>query len=159
MFETPDPSEVKRTVWRSPTLRTGFGTGVFLAGLLVAALLAANRFPTLESYALLRNSVACTLVIIVALIPIMRFYNNPVCLFASSALAWAIFSLAYTIATMHFANLESRLGKSPFEVLILGVIIYGVTSVMTWVASMVFSAVRHPIPVRRRVRHDIHRAP
>jgi hypothetical protein len=53
MFETPDPGEAKRTVWRSPTLRTGFGTGVFLAGLLVAALLAANRFPTLESYALL----------------------------------------------------------------------------------------------------------
>jgi hypothetical protein len=82
-----------------------------------------------------------------------------VCLFASSALAWAIFSLAYTIAGMHFVNLEARLGKSPFEVLILGVVIYGVASVVTWVTSMVFSALRTPIPVRRRVRHDIHRAP
>ena len=54
---------------------------------------------------------ACTLVIVVALIPIMRFYNDPVCLFASSALAWAIFSLAYTIAGMHFVNLESPPGE------------------------------------------------
>jgi hypothetical protein len=159
MFEAPEPGAAKRTVLHSPTLRTGFGTGIFLAGLLVAALLAANRVPALEPFALARNAVACTLVIVVALIPIMRFYNNPVCLFASSALAWAIFSLAYAIAAMHFANLESRLGKSPFEVLILGVVMYGVASVLTWVTSMLFSALRHPIPVRRRVRHDIHRAP
>jgi hypothetical protein len=26
-------------------------------------------------------------------------------------------------------------------------------------AGMLFSALRHPIPIRRRVRHDIHRAP
>ena len=159
MFEAPDSGAAKRTVWHSPTLRTGFGTGIFLAGLLVAALLAANRFPALEPFALVRNAVACTAVIIVALIPIMRFYNDPACLFASSALAWAIFSLAYTIAGMHFVNLENRLGKSPFEVLILGVVIYGIASVVTWVTSMVFSALRTPIPVRRRVRHDIHRAP
>jgi hypothetical protein len=155
----PDPGTVKRTVWHSPTLRTGLSTGIFLAGLLLLSLLAANRFPALEPYALARNSIACTLVIIVALIPIMRFHNSPVCLFASSALAWAIFSLAYTIAGMHFVNLESRLGKSSFEVLILGVVIYGVAAVLTWVFSMVFSALRHPIPIRRRVRHDIHRAP
>jgi hypothetical protein len=159
MFSAPDSGVAKRTVWRSPTLRTGFGTGIFLAGLLVAALLAANRFPALEPFALVRNAVACTAVIIVALIPIMRFYNDPACLFASSALAWAIFSLAYTIAGMHFINLQNRLGKSPFEVLILGVVIYGVASVTTWVTSMLFSALRHPIPIRRRVRHDIHRAP
>jgi hypothetical protein len=159
MFSAPDPGAAKRTVWRSPTLRTGFGTGMFLAGLLVAALLAANRFPALEPFALVRNAVACTAVIIVALIPIMRFYNDPACLFASSALAWAIFSLAYTIAGMHFINLQNRLGKSPFEVLILGVVIYGVASVTTWVTSMLFSALRHPILIRRRVRHDIHRAP
>jgi hypothetical protein len=159
MFEAPDPVAAKRTIWYSPTLRTGFGTGIFLAGLLVAALIAANRFPALEPFALARNAVACTLVIIVALIPIMRFYNDPACLFASSAMAWAIFSLAYTIAGMHFINLQNRLGKSPFEVLILGVVIYGVASVTTWVTSMLFSALRHPIPIRRRVRHDIHRAP
>jgi len=133
-----------------PAFWTGLYTGTLLTIVMVGALVAANRVPGLERYALERNGAAYSLFGMSMLIPVCRFLSQPGRLFSSAMIGWVIFVLAYYIAGMFFHNLFQVL-RAPFQALIEGAVVYGVFAVGSWVGGMLLHAKRHAIlPGRRR---------
>lgn len=132
-----------------PVLLTGLYTGCLLVIVMLASLVAANRIPALEQYALERNAASYSLFILFMLVPIFRFLDRPVRLFASGMTAWMIFVVAYEIAGMVFVDVFVVL-RTPLQALMEGAAIYGVVAAGSWVARMIFEARRNPIERRRR---------
>lgn len=132
-----------------PVLLTGIYTGCLLVIIMLASLVAANRIPTLEKYALERNSASYSLFVLLMLIPIFRFLDRPVRLFASGITAWIVFVMAYQVAGMVFIDLFVVL-RTPLQALMEGAAIYGVVAAGAWVGGMIFEARRNPIARRRR---------
>ncbi len=132
------------------TLRVGIIVGVHLTVVMVAAILVANRMPYLEPVADLRNWIARGAFLFFMLIPMAWFVRSPVKMLASGICAWAIFCASYAMMGLFFTNLHLRLGKSPFQVLILGAMTYGVAAAASWVAGMVLSLRQQPIAASRR---------
>jgi len=126
------------------TLFTGVFTGALLIIVMFAALVAANRMPSLERYAFERNAASYAIFALVMLIPVARFLNRPVQLFASAMLAWVLFAGAYDVAGLVFRSLFDVL-RTPFEALIEGTIVYGTIAVAAWVLRMALHARRHPL--------------
>jgi hypothetical protein len=133
---------------------TGLITGVSLILVLFGALIAANRVPSLEPYALERNAASYFLFVLVMLIPVVRFLGQPIRLFASGMMAWVLFAAAYDVAGSVFRGLFDVL-RTPFEALVEGAIIYGTVAVALWVLEMGLHSRRNPIVSvgRRALRH------
>lgn len=136
---------------RNLTLRVGVFTGVYLTAVFVVWVLAANRLPFLERLALIRNLAAVAAFALVMLVPIGTFLRRPLRLFASGLLGWLLFSLAYQVTGVFFENLHSRL-RAPFNVFMLGVAVYGLVAVVSWVVGMAWEARHQPVIASRR-RH------
>jgi hypothetical protein len=158
---TPYPREDRKEVSpphdeRSshPTLVTGLYMGSLLIIVMLGALVAADRIPGLERYALERNAASYSLFVLFMLIPVFRFLNRPLQMFASAMIGWGMFVVAYDIAGMVFRDLFQVL-RTPFQALIEGAIIYGVMAVGSWVGAMVILARRQPIAPRRRRTDEV----
>jgi hypothetical protein len=136
----------------SPALWTGIYLGALLNIVMIAALVAANRFPNLEPYALERNAASFSLFVLFLLIPVIRFLKHPAQMFAAGFVGWVLFVAGYDIAGFYFHNLFDVL-RTPLEALIEGCVLYGVAAVILWLAGMVFQARRHTIAPRRRPAH------
>ena len=115
---------------------------------MIAALVAANRFPGLEPYALERNAVSYSLFVLLALLPVLRFMKRPREMFVAGIIAWVIFSAGYNFAGLFFRSLFDLL-RTPLEVLTEGAVVYGVAAVLSWVIIMIIEA--RGIPSRRDV--------
>jgi len=137
-----------------PALRVGLYTGALLIVVMLGALVAANRIPALEPYALERNAISYTLFVLLMLIPIARFWNRPLRMFGSGMIAWTLFVAAYDIAGMVFQNLYDAVRHTPFMALTEGAVVYGVCSVVSWVGGMVIHARRHPIVPGRKASDE-----
>jgi hypothetical protein len=133
----------------SPALRTGLYTGALLIIVMTGSLVAANRLSWLDNRALERNAASYGLFVIFMLIPICRFLNRPVKMFASAMIAWSMFVLAYDIAGFFFRNLFDAV-RTPFVLFLEGAIVYGVCAVGSWVGGMALQARQQPIAPRRR---------
>lgn len=76
------PTHLPGTAWlrwlKHRPLRLGLLTGIYLTAVMMVALLAANRLPTLEAYADLRNWICGSLFVLVALIPVATFWAGAV---------------------------------------------------------------------------------
>jgi hypothetical protein len=148
--ESPKENPAVRIAKRAhPAIWTGLYTGTLLVIVMLGALVAANRIPGLERYALERNAASYSLFVILMLIPVARFLTRPVLLFASAMLGWGMFVVAYDIAGMVFRDLFNVL-RTPLEAFLEGAIVYGVFAVGSWVGSMMLQASRGPIAPRRR---------
>lgn len=136
-----------------PALVTGLYTGSLLVIVMLGSLVAANRIPGLEQYALERNAASYSLFVLFMLIPVFRFLNRPLRLFGAAMIGWMLFVVAYDIAGLVFHNLFQVL-RTPFQALIEGAIVYGVIAVGSWVGAMFLQARKEPIaPSRRRAQH------
>ena len=89
----------------SPALWTGVYLGAFLNIVMIAALVAANRFPGLEPYALERNAASYGLFVLLLLIPVIRFLKRPAQMFAAGFVGWVLFVAGYRMAGFYFHNL------------------------------------------------------
>ncbi|MGD0964086.1 MAG: hypothetical protein ABSA57_09325 [Candidatus Acidiferrales bacterium] len=136
----------------SPALWTGVYLGALLNIVMIAALVAANRFPNLEPYALERNAASFGLFVLLLFIPVIRFLKHPAQMFAAGFVGWVLFVAGYDSAGFYFRNLFDVL-RTPLEALIEGWVLYGVAAVMLWVAGMIFRARRNTIVPRRRPAH------
>jgi hypothetical protein len=116
---------------RNASLRIGILTGVYLSCVFVSWLFVANRVPELESFAGVRNLAAGAAVILLMLIPVLRFRREPVRMFVSGLTAWTLLTLTYIAMEMYFSLLESRMGA--FHVFMLGAASYGFVAVFHWV--------------------------
>jgi hypothetical protein len=138
-----------------PALVTGLYTGSLLVIVMMGTLVAANRIPDLERYALERNAASYSLFVLFMLIPVFRFLNRPLRLFASAMIGWGMFVVAYNIAGMVFHDLFVVL-RTPFQALIEGAVIYGIISVGSWVGAMALRARKQPIAPARRRTQQVH---
>jgi hypothetical protein len=106
----------------------------------------ANRVPVLDPFALVRNLAAVTVLGLVALIPVLRFWRMPGNLLASSLVAWVLFSLAYRILCMRFAGLRERF--SAVQIFVLGAVLYMLVVTLSWIWTIIRRArashVSHP---------------
>jgi hypothetical protein len=134
-------------------LRIGALTGIYLSAVMGVALFCANRIPSLEAYADLRNWICDSLFLLVALIPIATFWRAPWALFTCALSSWLLFSLSYGLAGMIFVNLQSRLNKTTFHMFMLGAGTYAVIAVFIWVWDMLTVAIAHGLT------HPHHRTP
>ena len=142
--ERPAQAEVTH-----PAISTGLYTGALLMIVMLGALVAANRIPGLDKYALERNGASYSLFALFMMIPVLRFLKRPLQLFGSAVIGWTIFVLGYDFAGMYFPNLFQVL-RTPFQVLIEGAIFYGVCAVGSWMGEMALHARHHAIAPRRR---------
>jgi hypothetical protein len=136
-----------------PVLWTGLSTGALLIIVMLGALVAANRMPTLEPYAMERNAAFGGVFVLIMLLPILRFLKRPPAMFASAMLAWVLFAGAYNLAGLYFRNLFEVL-RTPFQALVEGAVVYGVVAGICWVTEMAVHARRHPILPGRRIARD-----
>jgi len=132
---------------RVASLRTGVLTGIYLSCVFAAWLGVANRVAELERFAGIRNLVAAAIFIMVMGIPVLRFRHRPGKLFIAGLTAWALLTLTYLLAEMHFTLLESRMGA--LHVFVLGAVSYGFVAVLDWVFLMCVG-VRHQHVVQTR---------
>jgi hypothetical protein len=137
-----------------PALVMGIYTGALLIIVMLGALVAANRIPRLEPYALERNAASYGSFVILMLVPVLVFLKRPLKMFLSAIVAWVLFVGAYNLAGFYFRNLFDVL-RTPFVALIEGAVLYGVAAVLCWVTAMALHARHHAIaPRRRRVQQD-----
>jgi len=148
MPELPASAAHRRRVI-SMEITTGLYTGCLLIIVMVGALVAANRIPGLERYALERNAASGGLFVIFMLIPVVRFLRHPMQMFISGIIGWVVFVVAYDLAGFYFRNLFDVL-RSPAEALVEGAVIYAVCAAGSWVGDMMLHARRHPVVPRRR---------
>ncbi len=138
---------------RGPVLRTGIYTGALLIIVMWATLVAANRMVSLEPYALERNAASYGLFLLFMLIPMARFWNRPLRMFASATIAWVLFAATYEAAGIVFHNLFDSLRHSPLSVLMEGIFVYGLFAVASWVMEMALHARHHSIePAHKHAR-------
>src|SRR5579872_5863423 len=76
----------------NPALWTGVCIGALLNVEMIAALVAANRFPKLEPYALERNAASYSLFVLLLLIPVLRFLKRPKQMFVAGIVGWVLFA-------------------------------------------------------------------
>lgn len=131
------------------TLWTGIYTGAFLIVVMLGSLVAANRFPRLEGYALERNAIAYCLFVLLMLVPVFRFINRPMRMFGSAMIAWTLFVIGYDFAGMYFRDLFNVL-RTPSQAFLEGAIAYGILATAVWIAAMVLHARNHSIAAARR---------
>jgi hypothetical protein len=134
-------------ILHSPVIHTGVFAGVLLVGVMVASLYIANHVPRFDEVASLRNLAFYGTFGVAMAIPIARYLGSPWKVFVSGMTAWSLLSGAYACATMFFENLINRLHITPFHLLMLGAMIYGLIAAMTWVAATVVFLLRrgaHP---------------
>src|ERR1700687_1472532 len=136
--------ELQRMRWflglRNSSLRSGVLTGVYLSCVLVVWLFVANRVPEFESFAGVRNLAGGGTVILLMLIPVLRFRREPVRMCVSGLTPWTLPTLTYIAMEMYFSLLESRVGA--FHIFMLGTISYGFVAVFHWV-FLLFAEARH----------------
>jgi len=125
-------------VFRNAAIRTGVYVGVCLTLVFTAWLIAANRAPFLERFALERNIAAAAILCFVAAVPIFRFLRLPGLLLASSLLGWLIFSFSYRALCLIFHGLNNRL--STFHVFMLGAVIYMIVTTLSWIVATIWRA-------------------
>ena len=136
---------------------TGVTTGGLLVLVMLSALTVTNRIPALEAYALERNAISYGLFFLVTLVPICRFWNQPLRLFGAAVIGWTMFAAGYDLAGFVFKDLFQVLRRSPLEALLEGTVVYGICAVAVWVITMVLHARRHPVRTagHRAARHSV----
>ena len=144
MSPQPQREALVRALASREVLRTGLLSGGLLVAVMVVSLIVANNIPQLEHVAWLRND-ACRLVFgLTMLIPIFRFLFQPRRLFSSALIGWVIFAVGYRVAGLWYVNLFASLGRQPLEAFLLGLVIYGVVAVMSWIVLLILAANRQP---------------
>jgi hypothetical protein len=140
-------TQLPGSIWfrwlKNPPMRTGALVGVYLAGIMAVALLAANRLPALEPFADLRNWICRGVFLIFALVPVGTFFRAPWKLFVSGGTGWLVFTLSYSVAGLFFDNLHSRLNISTLHMLFLGAGSYAVVAVALWVVETAKQVIEH----------------
>jgi len=120
---------------RNAAIRTGVYTGVCLSLVFSVWLFIANHVPLLERFALERNIAAAGVLCFLASVPVLRFFQMPGPLLASSVIGWTIFSLIYRALCLVFHALGDKL--STFHLFMLGAVVYMILTTLSWIASII----------------------
>jgi hypothetical protein len=131
-------------------LPVGITVGIGLSLMFSVWLFVANRMPSLERYANLRNAAAAGAFFLVSLLPLACYRNAPVKLFLSGFIGCAIASLCFFACSMRFNRLENRV--SAFQVFVMGGALYGLAAILVWLGTLLRSARIHHISMQPATR-------
>jgi hypothetical protein len=122
--------------FKDSVFRMGVYIGLCLFTAFALWLVTANRFPLFERFALERNILAITAMVLFAAIPVLRFIRRPGSLLGSGVIAWAVFSFLYRITCLFFSGLASW--HSASQVFMAGVVIYLIAATLSWLGTVVW---------------------
>jgi len=131
---------------RNVPVRVGIYTGICLSLVFGMWLVLANRVPLLERLAPERKVVAGFCLVLLACLPVLKFYRSPGDLLVSGLLAWTLFSITYRLLCMVFVLLDAR--YSAFHVFVLGALVYLICATLSWIGTNIW---------RGRAAHISHR--
>ena len=124
--------------FRNTAIRIGVYTAVCLALVFTVWLFIANRVQSLERLALGRNVAAAALLVLIALVPVLRFLNMPGHLLASGLVAWLLFSSYYRVLCLFFRNLSDW--HSTLSVFMIGAVVYMIFATLVWIGGTIWRA-------------------
>ncbi len=131
----------------NPAFFTGVITGILLSFVMFGWLFAANRTPSLDGVAFLRNWISLGAFGFVMSIPMLRFFRSPGRMFVSGLAGWVLLCVAYASANMYFQNLSNRMAKTPFKLLVMGAAVYAVAAAIAWIMTTIVTMLRHSVAV------------
>lgn len=121
--------------------RTGAVMGVLLSTILTAWLFMANREPSLDRFAGIRNAAAAAALLLAALIPIARFRNSAKEIIPAATIGLGMTCVCYKAWTVYFERLADRMGA--FQIFVMGMAVYGLAAALLWLGSLLRSARHH----------------
>jgi len=127
-------------------LRVGVSTGALLVIVMLGALVAANRIPRLERYALERGAISYSLFMLFIWIPVARFRNSPLKMFASALIGRTLSAVAYDVAGVRHTSLMALCEGAPWSM--------GSPPSYSGVRGMVLNARHHPIRPGRKAASE-----
>lgn len=130
--QSPQQSRLPQDV----AVRTGTYVGVGLSLILVVWIFLSNRVPFLEKFALERNLITIILLVLVGLVPVVRFLRLPAKLWISSLIGWAIFSVTYALMTLAFSGLREHFNA--LQIFVLGAVLYMILATIAWLGKVVW---------------------
>lgn len=122
-------------VFQNVSVRIGVYVGVCLSMVFAGWVIVANRVPSLERFASLRNVAAVAALCILACIPVVRFWRLPGHLLSSSLVSWLVLSVSYRLLSMYFPGLEER--YSGVQVFMLGAVAYMLVVTISWIGTII----------------------
>lgn len=131
---------------RNASVRTGVYVGVCLSTAFNTWVIVANRVPSLERFALVRNLAAIAVLGLLALIPVFRFWKIPGNLLGSGLVTWLIFSVDYRLLCLYFGRLGER--WSAVKIFVVGAVVCLLVVTIAWIGTIIRRArasdVSHP---------------
>jgi hypothetical protein len=135
-------------------LRTGMWSGIGMVVVFLAWIYVANRMPASEKFALERNVLTVSILLILFMIPVVRFMWQAGRLLAASLTAWWLFSLCYRLLCIVFSGLPER--YTPMRVFILGSVVCMILATLSWIVTLVWRTRESHMASHHRVSHSNH---
>lgn len=120
---------------RNASVRTGVYVGVCLSTAFNTWVIVANRVPSLERFALVRNLAAIAVLGLLALIPVFRFWKIPGNLLGSGLVTWLIFSVDYRLLCLYFGRLGER--WSAVKIFVVGAVVCLLVVTVAWIGTII----------------------
>lgn len=121
---------------KASAFRLGMFIGLMEAAVFIAWLIVANRMPALESLALERNILLLGALLLLALVPVLRYIRRPGALLGAGLISWSVFSFVYRILCLFFPGLPDW--HTTFQVLMLGVLGYLLAATVAWIGTLLW---------------------
>ena len=125
-------------VFRSSAVRIGLLAGGGLSLAFSGWIYLANRVSVFDRISVERNLAAAAIMGVLAFIPVLSFFREPASLLISSLISWSILTLTYWTLSMFFSAL--REWYSPFEVFMLGAVLYLIAATVSWIGRCIWKA-------------------
>ena len=129
------PAHAGSVFFRSAPVRTGIYTGVCLSLCFAAWVVVANRLPFLEPLAFARNAGAAGLLVLIASVPVLRFYREPSEMLGSSLIGWSLLTLTFWMLCFKFVLLD--ITYSVFQIFMMGTVVYLIVATLAWIGTII----------------------
>src|ERR1700681_2460983 len=125
-------------VFRDSAVRIGLLAGGGLSLSFSGWIYLANRVPFFDRIPVERNLAAAAIMGLFAFIPVLSFFREPASLLVSSLISWSILTVTYWTLSIFFSAL--REWYSPFEVFMLGAVLYLIAATVSWIGRCIWKA-------------------
>ena len=123
---------------RNSAVRIGLLAGGGLSLAFSGWIYLANRVPVFDRIPIERNLAAAAIMGVLAFIPVLSFFREPASLLISSLISWSILTGTYWTLGIFFSAL--REWYSPFEVFMLGAVLYLIAATVSWIGRCIWKA-------------------
>jgi hypothetical protein len=125
-------------MFRNSAVRIGLLAGAGLSLAFSGWIYLANRVPVFDAISVERNLAAAAILGVLAFIPILSFFREPANLLTSSLISWTMLTITYWTLSIFFSAL--REWYSPFEVFMLGAVLYLIAATVSWIGRCIWKA-------------------